>query len=59
MLKYDIFCGFENRNALLFKKRGNSMTYNKESFLQGMFKTIILKHMIKFTFFSFIKSIIP
>jgi hypothetical protein len=22
MLKYDIFCGFENRNALLFKKKG-------------------------------------
>ena len=42
-----------------FKKRGNSMTYNKESFLQGMFKTIILKHIIKFTFFSCIKSIIP
>jgi hypothetical protein len=40
-------------------KKGNSMTYNKESFLQGMFKTIILKHIIKFTFFSCIKSIIP
>jgi hypothetical protein len=44
---------------LVILKKGNSMTYNKESFYKECLKLLFLKHIIKFTFFSCIKSIIP